>query len=130
MEHRPTHAFGKTLYAVREGPLGPGDRYMGTTRWQIAAQWFKRKGGLLEVSHGSLRLEAPSGLLTEDDDVLELVELPQDGRHGGNAVYTWTGTHMVSHQSLKQQIVASQVLQAALDRYPLVPEGYHGWWRF
>lgn len=87
----------------------------------LPAVWVKKKSGVLWVSEGTIRDRGHANL----DDFFARF----DCRYGGQAVYTWDGVFMNSHDTpLVDMVAASKRLTAVLDVLPNVPVGYSGWY--
>lgn len=91
-------------------------------RLHINAIWAGRKDGRTTASFGSL---SAYGIET----VEELIE-KIDMRWGGDSFAKWDGDILITPsgvtQKLHQQYV--EMLGAALNNFPAVPDGYEGWY--
>lgn len=95
------------------------------------AVWYRRKSGVTYACLGSLRLWAqwrrekpdlssPEAMLGND----------LDSRYGGDPAGRWDGERYWGSQKPFEQALHLTVLEPMLANYPVIPEGYDGWWTF
>lgn len=105
-------------------------------RWSlhgsVHALWFRRKAGVTRACRGTLMLWAhylPEPL-ADISDPLEVLQAPLDGRYGGDCHARWDGTGYWGSESPQTAAYDLLALRPMLERFPKLPDGYHGWWRF
>ena len=101
--------------------------FSGTAR----AVWYRRQNGVLKACIGSLDLWShylPERL--DLDDPRGVLSANLDGRYGGKCEGRWDGQRYWGAQEPDVMAAHLEVLRPMLANYPIVPEGYDGWWRF
>ncbi|MET7429587.1 hypothetical protein ABZT16_11395 [Streptomyces flaveolus] len=95
------------------------------------AIWYRRKDGVTRACIGSLMLFShylprPLNL----DDPHDVLTADLDGRYGGDCHGRWDGGRYWGAQepAVMEQHLA--VLRTMLTDYPVIPEGYDGWWTY
>ena len=96
-----------------------------TTDWgyaSVEAVWPGRKNGRTTASFGHLGTHGPRSF----DEFIEKIDM----RYGGTSYAKWDGDTLITPsgvtQKLHQQYV--EMLDAALNNFPAVPDGYEGWY--
>lgn len=95
------------------------------------AVWYRRKSGVTYACLGSLHLWAqwrrekpdlssPEAMLGND----------LDSRYGGDPAGRWDGERYWGSQKPFEQALHLTVLEPMLANYPVIPDGYDGWWTF
>jgi hypothetical protein len=97
----------------------------GSAWCSVRAVWFRRKAGLLRACTGTLR-----DLLPPPADAVGFLNAMDDGRYGGDCLGRWDGTRYWGSQDPAEIGRHLALLRPMLERYPMAPDGYHGWWRF
>jgi hypothetical protein len=142
--HRETRFLAsRALYAVDLSKLqreqigtvrGTGTPLYGYT---IPAVWFKRRHGANTANVGTLwtcstnyHKVGPDRPETPACEFLQFTLI--DGRHGGRCRTRWDGDYLWSDPSTSytQQTQDAEFLKRMLSRYPDIPDGFDGWWRF
>ncbi|MEU2426961.1 hypothetical protein ABZ619_39115 [Streptomyces sp. NPDC007851] len=97
----------------------------------VNAVWYRRQGGVTRACIGSLDLWSHYlPRLLDLDDPNDVLTANLDGRYGGDCHGRWDGERYWGAQepAVMEQHLA--VLRPMLDRYPLIPDGYDGWWTY
>lgn len=126
ISHRP-YALDLTTLTGDHHQRWDGLVYRGVVR----ALWYRRTGGVTRACIGPLQLWADH--LTEPLDTTDpraILSADLDGRYGGDCQGRWDGERYWGAQ--KPNVIAEHlaVLRPMLDRFPVIPAGYDGWWRF
>ncbi|MFI7278547.1 hypothetical protein [Streptomyces sp. NPDC049879] len=104
----------------RSGPAGP---YWG----RIPAVWFRRRtGGVTVACLGYLwALQT-----VRPETATEFLVAHTDGRYGGDCEGRWDGQLYWGAQEPETAARHLAFLRPMLDAFPVVPDGYDGWWSF
>lgn len=95
----------------------------------IDAVWFRRRRGVTVAVVGTLYdFQATPAPLS----AVEALGRYTDGRYGGAWTARWDGESYVSEHPSSPEDMAEHMalLRPMLERYPEIPPGYDGWWRF
>lgn len=128
------HVLSRRPYAVdltslRSGPLPTAGLDSPTVyRVGLDAVWFRRKNGVVVATLGQLwdsQSPAPA-------DAAAALRYHDDGRYGGDWIARWDGSRYIGARGYPPDTMAAHlaILRPALERYPAVPAGHDGWWRF
>ncbi|WP_030186342.1 hypothetical protein [Streptomyces capuensis] len=124
---RKAFAVDLSTLTGRQHPRGDRFAYSGA----VNAAWFRRKDGDTRACLGSLGLW--SHYLHEPIDLsdpLNVLRADLDGRYGGDCDGRWDSESYWGNGTLEQQEQHLAVLRPMLAKYPAIPDGYDGWWRF
>ena len=123
----------KRFYAVLlsslyyyQSVLSPPDRQL--FKITIDACWYRLKSGIISAHIGELwdfQYEIP-------EDHVQFLSRHDDGRHGGEcrSRLTYGDQFWSIEGDLKQQKMDLEFLSIMLAKYPNIPDGWDGWWRF
>jgi hypothetical protein len=122
-------SFAIDLTSIRgdQHPLGDRHAYSGHAN----ALWYRRRKGVTVACIGTLGLWShylPEPLNLDDPHAILSADL--DGRYGGDCHGRWDGTGYWGAEDLDVQQQHLAVLRPMLDRCPVIPDGYDGWWTF
>lgn len=96
-------------------------------RCTIDAVWFRRKNGITAVCVGELwdsQWDVPQ-------TAEQFLAQHDDGRYGGRCFARWDGTNFwTAGQNPEENARFLELLRPMLAAYPVVPEGFDGWWVF
>ncbi|WP_405673227.1 hypothetical protein [Streptomyces sp. NBC_01530] len=106
-----------------------GDRYAfsGTAN----AVWYRRQNGVTRACLGSLMLFShylPEPL--DVDDPRAILSANLDGRYGGDCHARWDGENYWGSQKPFEMDLHLMLLEPMLADYPVIPDGYDGWWTY
>lgn len=106
-----------------------GDRFAFSGR--ADAVWYRRQSGTTRACIGSLMLFShylPH--LLDLDDPQAILSADLDGRYGGDCQGRWDGGRYWGAQepAVMEQHLA--ILRPMLDDYPVIPDGFDGWYTF
>jgi hypothetical protein len=93
------------------------------------AMWYRGRKAEPKACLGYLAnwIEAPACVTSP----AELLKAAWDGRYGGRCEARWDGRaywSSVPDPGLQQRHLA--LLRPMIDGYPVIPDGYDGWWRY
>ncbi|MER7815624.1 hypothetical protein [Streptomyces sp. NPDC096153] len=104
-------------------------------RWWLSgtcrAVWYRRKAGETRACLGRVMLHA-AYLRTEPDlsSPEAMLSNDLDGRYGGDTEGRWDGEYYWGAQrpeTIEQHLA---VLRPMMANFPVIPDGFDGWWRF
>ncbi|MEU1078183.1 hypothetical protein ABZ404_36960 [Streptomyces sp. NPDC005878] len=122
-------SFAIDLSTIEGEQQAVGDRYAYSGH--ANAVWFRRKDGTTRACLGTLGLW--SHYLTEPldlSDPLNVLRANLDGRYGGDCHGRWDGERYWGAQKPFEQALHLTLLEPMLANYPVIPDGYDGWWTF
>ncbi|MFF7023074.1 hypothetical protein ACFY97_18975 [Streptomyces klenkii] len=124
ISHKPYAVDLGSLHGSRtETPQGRNDYYFDG---RIAAVWFRRRKGVTVACIGELwDLQYP-----EPATACTFLEQHEDGRYGADCQGRWDGISYWGNVTLDEQERHLTILRPMLAKYPAIPPGYDGWWRF
>lgn len=93
---------------------------------RVDAVWYRRRQGVTVACIGTLWDYQD----VQPEDGRTFLEHHEDGRYGGDCVGRWDGTGYWGTEVPDVQKQHLAVLRPMLAAYPVIPEGYDGWWRF
>lgn len=95
------------------------------------AVWYRRKNGTTYACLGGLHLWAQWRREAPDLSSPEaMLGNDLDSRYGGDPVGRWDGDRYWGSQKPFEQALHLMVLEPMIENYPVIPEGYDGWWTF
>ena len=127
MSHKP---FAVDLGSFRDGELySHGNRFSVHAR--IDAVWYRRKDGETRACVGALGLWSQN-LKQEVDpaDPIAVLTADLDSRYGGDCHARWDGTGYWGAEEPEVVREHLALLRPMLEDFPVVPDGYDGWWTF
>jgi hypothetical protein len=95
------------------------------------AVWYRRKGRNLRACLGTVMLWShylPEALDLSDPRAVLSADL--DGRYGGDCQGRWNGEGYWGAENPDVMAAHLAVLRPMFNDYPIIPDGYDGWWRF
>ncbi|MFD7922484.1 hypothetical protein ACFV3R_25070 [Streptomyces sp. NPDC059740] len=93
---------------------------------RINAVWFRRRRGATVACIGELwDLQYP-----EPATARQFLDQHNDGRYGGDCHGRWDGTGYWGAENPEVQEQHLAILRPMLAGFPVIPDGYDGWWRF
>lgn len=92
----------------------------------VRAVWYRRKAGVLRACTGYVREWVDPG----PRDVDDFLRRANDGRYGGHCEGRWDGERYWGAQEPEVMEGHLALLRPMIEHFPLIPEGYQGWWRF
>jgi hypothetical protein len=95
------------------------------------AVWYRRKAGITRACIGKLDLWAQ--WLSEEPDLSSPAAMlgnALDGGYGGDPAGRWDGTGYWGSEVPEVQGLHLAVLRPMLAEFPVIPDGYDGWWSF
>lgn len=106
-----------------------GDRiaFSGTAN----AVWYRRQNGVTRACLGTLKLWShylPERLDLDDPHAILSADL--DGRYGGDCHGRWDGENYWGAQKPFEIDLHLALLEPMLANFPVIPEGYDGWWTY
>lgn len=95
------------------------------------AVWYRRKAGSTRACLGTVMLwnhylKEPLDL----SDPRSVLSADLDGRYGGSCQGRWDGERYWGAQEPFRMSLDLTVLEPMMADYPILPDGYDGWWRF
>jgi hypothetical protein len=97
-------------------------------RYSVDAVWYRGRASTPYVVFGELTgYHGVPGMT-----IPEWLTNHTDGRYGGDALVRWDGDNLwapTADYSVAASILDT-LLRPMLDQYPMVPEGFDGWWTF
>jgi len=97
----------------------------------VSAVWYRRQGGVTRACIGNLHLWSHYlPRLLDLDDPNDVLTADLDGRYGGDCHGRWDGENYWGAQQPDVMEQHLAVLRPMLDQYPLIPDGYEGWWTY
>lgn len=127
--------ISKSLYAIRMDslevelrPCPEGFNGIDIWHWTMDAVWFRRRKGTTVACTGQLWNYQE----TEPASAAEALAAATDGRHGADCKARWDGHSIwvLPPQAPDDSDRFTALLRPMLDRYPEIPSGFDGWWKY
>lgn len=141
---RRPYAVDLRSLAIDHRPSTPwvdqnGDMQISMEYWRVSinAIWFRGKVAAPEACFGTLEwstgFDPMFGHVCVEDAARIAVAVHDDGRYGGDCIAKLRsdGTLWMKDTIRVQDALAyEQLLAPVLAGFPMVPDGYDGWWTF
>lgn len=126
MHREDRFVLSRRPYAVDLSSLAVTDLAESYVRATVRAVWFRRRRRVTVACIGELWdfQDSPPA------DAREFLRRHDDGRYGGDTLGRWDGTGYWGAEEPEVAAAHLAVLRPMLERYPEVPPGFDGWWRF
>lgn len=93
---------------------------------RVHAVWYRRRRGVTVACLGELR----GNLDSAPADAADFLERYTDGRYGGDCWGRWDGERYWGAQEPEVMAGHLAVLRPILADYPVIPDGFDGWYTF